>query len=281
MTAAQSDTLCVIGGGIMGRGIAVVALEAGYATTLVDIGQEAVDKARDRIAAVLERRGNATALNELTLTTDLSHAVAESAVIVEAVPELVDLKRRLLDQVASGAPQTALIATNTSTISIDRLAEDFARRDRLVGVHFFNPAYRMQLVEIVKGRETSEATLRDALGLVEHLGKEPIVVTDSPGFVTSRLGVLLGTEAMRLYESGVASAGDIDKAMRLGFGHPMGPLELADLVGLDARLNNVRSLHEQLGLEQYRPPAILEELVAEGKLGRKSGSGFYEYEDAS
>jgi 3-hydroxybutyryl-CoA dehydrogenase len=274
----RSVGACVIGGGTMGRGIAVVALEAGYTTTLTDVDKAAADEARTAVARLLERRGNAERLDALTVTTDLAAAVTNSEVVIEAVPEIVDLKVRVLGQIASAASDGTLVATNTSTISVTRLAESYPRPERLIGLHFFNPAHRMQLVEVVKGERTSEETVRDALQVVARLEKEPIVVADTPGFVTSRLGVLLGTEAMRLYEEGVASAEDIDKAMRLGFGHPMGPLQLADLVGLDARLNNVRSLYEQLGFERYRPPEILERLVAEGKLGRKSGSGFYEYD---
>lgn len=262
----------------MGRGIAAAALEGGFSTILVDVDQAAVDQAGAAIAALVERRGKGERLDELTLTTDLVSAVSAAEVIIEAVPELIDLKRHLLRQIASAAPEHALVATNTSTISVDSLAEDYPRPDRLLGLHFFNPVHRMKLLEVVRGKQTSQDAVDAALRAAERLGKEPIVVADSPGFATSRLGVLLGTEAMRMLEEGVASAEDIDKAMRLGYGHPMGPLELADLIGLDARLNNVRSLYEQLGREQYRPPAILERLVAAGKLGRKSGSGFYEYD---
>jgi 3-hydroxybutyryl-CoA dehydrogenase len=262
----------------MGRGIATVALEGGYSTILVDVDQPAVDQARAAVSALLERRGNEARLDALTFTTDLPSAVSQADVIIEAVPEIIDLKRHLLAQIGDAAPERALVATNTSTIRVGRLAEGYPRPDRLLGLHFFNPVHRMKLLEVVRGEQTSEEAVEAALRAANRLGKEPIVVADSPGFATSRLGVLLGTEAMRMLEQGVASAEDIDKAMRLGYGHPMGPLELADLVGLDARLNNVRSLHEQLGLEQYRPPAILEQLVAAGKLGRKSGSGFYEYD---
>jgi 3-hydroxybutyryl-CoA dehydrogenase len=280
VTPEQPETVCVIGGGTMGRGIATVALEGGYSTILVDVDQVAVDQAGVAVSAMLERRGNGAGLGALTLTTDLPSAVSEADVIIEAVPELIDLKRRLLAQIGNAAPETALVATNTSTISVGRLAKGYPRPDRLLGLHFFNPVHRMKLLEVVRGEQTSEEAVEAALRAANRLGKEPIVVADSPGFATSRLGVLLGTEAMRMLEEGVASAEDIDKAMRLGYGHPMGPLELADLVGLDARLNNVRSLHKQLGLEQFRPPAILEQLVAAGKLGRKSGSGFYEYDQS-
>jgi 3-hydroxybutyryl-CoA dehydrogenase len=277
VSAEQHGVACVIGGGTMGRGIATVALEGGYSTILVDVDEASVAQAGAAVTALLERRGYVSRLDALTLSIDLPAAVSKADVIIEAVPELIDLKRDLLGRIGAAAPEQALVATNTSTISVDTLAEGYPRPDRLLGLHFFNPVHRMKLLEVVRGRQTSTEAIDAALLTASRLGKEPIVVADSPGFATSRLGVLLGTEAMRMLEEGVGSAEDIDKAMKLGYGHPMGPLELADLVGLDARLNNVRSLHEQLGLEQYRPPAILVDLVAAGKLGRKSGSGFYEY----
>jgi 3-hydroxybutyryl-CoA dehydrogenase len=254
--------LVVIGAGTMGRGIATAALDAGYTTAVVDVSADAL--------AALERE-------ELERHTDLEAAVSGASVVIEAVPEVLDLKRDVFARLRRAAPAGALLATNTSTMSVSRLAGACGDSPRVVGMHFFNPVHRMTLVEVVVGPATSEQTVRDALALAERLGKEPIVVRDVPGFVTSRLGLALGNEAMRLVEEDVASAEDVDKAMRLGYRHPMGPLELADLVGLDARLNNVRSMYEQTGLEHYRPPAILERLVAEGRLGRKSGAGFYEY----
>jgi 3-hydroxybutyryl-CoA dehydrogenase len=253
--------LVVIGAGTMGRGIAAAALQAGYRTAVVDVN-------RDALAALdpdVERH------------TELEAAVAGASVVIEAVPEALELKRDVFARLAEAAPAGALLASNTSTMSISRLAAACGDSPRVIGMHFFNPVHRMALVEVVVGAVTGEQTVRDALAVAERLGKEPIVVNDVPGFVTSRLGLALGNEAMRLVEERVASAEDVDKAMRLGYRHPMGPLELADLVGLDARLNNVRSMYEQTGLEHYRPPAILERLVAEGRLGRKSGAGFYEY----
>jgi 3-hydroxybutyryl-CoA dehydrogenase len=272
--------LCVIGGGTMGRGIAAVALEAGYSTTLVDIDEEAVAQARTAVLALLERRGTAAAASALTLATAVATAVANANIVIEAVPEILALKHEVLAEVSRRAPDHALVATNTSTISVSKIAEGYSQRpERLLGLHFFNPVHRMRLVEVIKGERTADATLDEGLELVARLEKEPVVVRDTPGFVTSRLGLALGTEAMRLFEDGVASAADIDKSMRLGFGHPMGPLELADLVGLDARLNNLRSLYRQVGLAAYRPPSVLEQLVAEGRLGRKSGAGFYDYDE--
>jgi 3-hydroxybutyryl-CoA dehydrogenase len=247
--------LVVIGAGTMGRGIARVALAAGLQTTVVDVDAAALA----RLPEGVERAG------------DLEAAVAGADAVIEAVPELPELKAEILDRAARAAP--ALLATNTSTLSITALARG---RD-LVGMHVFNPVHRMALVEVIRGEATSDAAVDAAVALAETLGKEPVVVRDAPGFVTSRLGLLLGNEAMRMLEEGVASAEDIDKAMRLGYGHPMGPLQLADLVGLDARLNNLRSMHAQSGRDEYAPPAILERLVADGRLGRKTGEGFYRY----
>jgi 3-hydroxybutyryl-CoA dehydrogenase len=271
--------IAVLGGGTMGRGIASVALASGLETTVTDVSEEALDRARSAIAERLERDGAPDRLHALRLSTDLETAVAGATAVIEAVPEVVHLKLDVFARLRAAAPPDALLATNTSTMSVARLAEACGGAARVIGMHFFNPVHRMALVEIVVAPTTSEATVEDARALAATLGKEPIVVKDVPGFVTSRLGLLLGNEAMRMVQDGVASAADIDKAMRLGYRHPMGPLELADLVGLDARLNNARSMYEQSGLEQYRPPAVLERLVAAGHLGRKSGVGFYRYED--
>ena len=272
-------TVCVIGAGTMGRGIAGVAAASGFAVTLVDVGEAALERARAAIAQRLERDGATDRIDAIGYAVGIEEAVAGADAVVEAVPEILDLKQATFARIASAVSPDALLATNTSTMSVTRSAEGANGSPRVIGMHFFNPVHRMPLVELVTGEQTSGATVDDALALARALGKEPIVVRDVPGFVTSRLGLLLGNEAMRIVEEGIASAEDVDKAMKLGYRHPMGPLELADLVGLDARLNNVRSMYEQSRLEQYRPPAILERLVAEGRLGRKSGSGFYEYDE--
>lgn len=266
-----TSPIVVLGAGAMGRGIAGAFAQSGFPTTVVDVDGGALQAAREAIEKRLEG-----AHGPVATSTDLEAAVADAVAVVEAVPELLDLKQDVFRRLAEHAPADALLATNTSTMSITRIAE---RSDgaRVVGLHFFNPVHRMALVEVVVGHETSEETRRRALELVQLIGKDPIVVQDVPGFATSRLGIALGNEAMRMVEEGVASAADVDKGMRLGYGHPMGPLELADFVGLDVRLNNSRSMYEQTGLEHFRPPAILERLVAAGKLGRKSGAGFYDY----
>jgi 3-hydroxybutyryl-CoA dehydrogenase len=267
--------ICVVGAGTMGRGIAAAALGAGYETTLVDVDADALAAAHEAIGRRLEDESR---LQAFEMTTELEPAVDGVAIAIEAVPELLELKRELFARLGECTPPAALLATNTSTISVSKIAEACARPERVVGTHFFNPVHRMALVEVVVGEATGEQAVADALELTRRLGKEAIVVRDTPGFVTSRLGLALGNEAMRTVEDGVASAEDVDRAMRLGYGHPMGPLELADLVGLDARLNNLRSLYERTGRDEYRPPAILEQLVAAGRLGRKSGSGFYDYD---
>ncbi|GAB3042918.1 3-hydroxyacyl-CoA dehydrogenase family protein [Parafrigoribacterium mesophilum] len=280
---AFTGPITVIGGGTMGQGIATAALSAGLATTVVDVDPGSLERAR---AAIARRVGRAfgddteSVLARLTLATDLEEAVATSSGVIEAVPEILPLKIDIFHRLARAAGQGTLLATNTSTISIARLAEACDGSDRVIGMHFFNPAHKMQLVEIVTAESSSESTLHDALTLASTLGKDPVVVNDVPGFVTSRLGLLLGTEAMRMVDEGVASAADIDKAMRLGYGHPMGPLELADLVGLDVRLNNLRSMYERTGSSQYSPPKILEQFVRDGRLGKKSGHGFFDYDSA-
>jgi 3-hydroxybutyryl-CoA dehydrogenase len=276
---AVGTTLGVLGAGTMGRGIAIAALRAGLDVTLVDVDEHVLDAARAAIAGHFDRRP-APAAGRLEVASDLAAILARVDTVVEAVPEIADLKLEIFGRLAAAAPATLLVS-NTSTMSISRLAEACGGSDRVVGMHFFNPAHRMPLVEVVVGDRTSEHTRQEAIDLALALGKDPVVVRDVPGFVTSRLGLLLGTEAMRMVEEGVASAEDIDKAMRLGYGHPMGPLELADLVGLDARLNNLRSMHERSGSELYRPPAVLENLVAEGRLGKKSGAGFFAYDQAA
>lgn len=288
MTRAKtfSGSVVVIGGGTMGQGIATAALSAALSTTVVDVEPSMLERVR---ATVTRRIGRAAAagrierpaadvLAALTLSTDLESAVMGADAVIEAVPEVMTLKLGIFRRLADAAPDIALLASNTSTMSISALAETCGRPGRVVGMHFFNPAHRMPLVEVIRTEHTDPSALQDALALAGTMGKDPIVVRDVPGFVTSRLGLLLGTEAMRMVEEGVAPAADIDKAMRLGYGHPMGPLELADLVGLDVRLNNLRSMQERSAAPQYQAPRILERLVGEGRLGKKTGSGFYRYD---
>jgi 3-hydroxybutyryl-CoA dehydrogenase len=189
------------------------------------------------------------------------------------------MKRSVFEALERVAPNEAILATNTSSLSISDLQKGLKYPERVIGLHFFNPVHINKLVEVVRGRKTADSTVDASLGFVRGLGKDPIVVNDSPGFATSRLGVLLGLEAMRMLEEGVASAEDIDKAMELGYRHPMGPLKLSDLVGLDVRLDIANYLYDKLGGKRFKPPRILREMVAEGKLGRKTGQGFYRWND--
>jgi 3-hydroxybutyryl-CoA dehydrogenase len=224
-------------------------------------------KPDDRDAALARIRG----------TTSLRDACATADAVIEAVPEDLSIKRAVFQEVEALAPPHALLCTNTSSLSIAEIAGTLKHKERFLGLHFFNPVHAMKLVEVVRGPDTRADVLDHAVRLAHRLGKEPIVVRDSPGFATSRLGIALGLEAMRMVEEGVASAADIDKAMELGYNHPMGPLKTSDLVGLDVRLGIARYLHGKTGRDAFRPPAILEELVKEGKLGKKSGQGFHHW----
>ncbi|MDE2877286.1 3-hydroxyacyl-CoA dehydrogenase family protein [Candidatus Palauibacter soopunensis] len=285
MTARPA--LAVLGAGTMGHGIAQVAAMAGYDTRLFDVMPDVLETARERIEANLRKgiqRGKVTpeardrALDGLSYSRYLSEAAAGVGIAIEAVPEKLDLKQKVLARCAEAAADGALLATNTSSLSITALAEGLPSPDRVIGMHFFNPVHIMALVEIVRGAETSDETVATAREVAERLGKTPIVIADSPGFASSRLGLALGLEAIRMVEEGVASAEDIDTAMMLGYRHPMGPLKLGDLVGLDVRLDIARYLHEALGSPVFEPPALLERMVAAGRLGRKSGRGFYRWD---
>jgi 3-hydroxybutyryl-CoA dehydrogenase len=280
-------TVAVIGTGTMGRGIAYLAAVAGYDTVIHDADPAALDAAKASIHSTLLKgvekgkltaEGMAAAMQRLELSPDLEPAARVADLIIEAVPEDLDLKVNLLSQADLFCSEETILASNTSSISISKLAGAVERRDRFVGLHFFNPPHVMKLIEIVRGERTSDATVAEAREVAEKMGKEAIVVRDSPGFATSRLGVAIGLEAIRMLEEGVASAEDIDRAMVLGYNHPMGPLRLTDLVGLDVRLGIAEYLASTLG-ERFEPPALLRKMVAERKLGRKTGQGFYEWKD--
>jgi 3-hydroxybutyryl-CoA dehydrogenase len=277
----------VLGAGTMGHGIAQVAAAGGFRVVLRDISEELTARALRAIESNLAKgieRGKVTeeererALSNLRATTRLEET-AGAQLYVEAVPELLELKRETLRAVESLNPSPFIFASNTSSLSITEIAEGSRRPERVVGMHFFNPVHIMRLVEVVVGRDTSSAVVETVRAVARQLRKEPIVVRDVPGFASSRLGVALGLEAMRMLEEGVADAKDIDTAMELGYNHPMGPLRLTDLVGLDVRLHIAEYLHAKLGSESFRPPDILRRMVAAGKLGRKTGEGFYKWED--
>ena len=286
--AGEIRSVVVIGAGTMGHGIAQVAAMARAEVVLVDRTSDLVEAGLSRIRTNLDEgvdRGKVDpidrdgALSRLRVGTDPGAAAAEADLAIEAVPERLDLKRDLLRTLDGAAPPGAILATNTSSLSISLLQQGLARPDRVVGMHFFNPVHIMKLVEVVRGEATSDDVVETATSFARRLGKEPIVVNDSPGFASSRLGVALGLEAMRMLEEGVASAADIDTAMTLGYRHPMGPLRLTDLVGLDVRLDIAEYLHDSLGSERFRPPEILRRLVGEGHLGRKTGRGFFVWDD--
>jgi len=283
----MTQRVAVIGAGTMGRGIAYVALLAGCEVRLHDAQPDAVDRAVGSIDELFVKgvqRGKLSAADhadsEKRLHADetIDGAVHSADVVIEAVVEDLSVKQRLFAAVERAAPVGALLASNTSSLSIARIAQGLRQPRRLVGMHFFNPVHAMKLVEVVTHDGNNDVAQR-AIEFARALGKEPIVVRDSPGFASSRLGVVLGLEAMRMLEQGVASAEDIDKAMELGYNHPMGPLKLTDLVGLDVRLAIAEYLHATLGDARYEPPKLLRDKVKKGELGRKSGKGFYTWSD--
>ena len=278
--------VAVIGAGTMGHGIAHVAALAGWDVMLTDSRSEALEPAQDRIRQILDggvKRGKVTAddakaaLARLTLAPTVATAVRAADLVIEAVVEDLDVKRALFAEVAGAAPETATLATNTSSLSVARIAEAVSAPGRVVGMHFFNPVHVMKLVEVVTHDAADQRHVDRVLEAARAMGKEPILVKDAPGFASSRLGVVLGLEAMRMVEQEVASAQDIDRAMELGYGHPMGPLKVTDLVGLDVRLAIAEYLHRELGGEHYAPPDILRAKVRAGELGKKTGKGFYEW----
>ncbi len=284
--AEAIGSVAVLGAGTMGHGIAQVSAAVGCDVRVYDIDQDSVDQGLTRIRGNLEKgieRGKVTpderdaVLAQVRGTTAIADAVAGADLVIEAAPESMELKESIFRQVDDAAPEHAVLATNTSSLSIARIAAATGDPARFVGMHFFNPVHIMKLVEVVWGPETSDDTRDTAVAFARRLGKEPIVVKDAPGFASSRLGIVLGMEAIRMVEEEVASAEDIDKAMELGYRHPMGPLKLTDLVGLDVRLGIAEYLHETLGSDAFEPPALLRRMVEKGKLGKKSGQGFYEW----
>jgi 3-hydroxybutyryl-CoA dehydrogenase len=280
------ERITVIGVGTMGHGIAQVAAAAGATVHMNDISAEAIDKGMSALRANLDKgvdKGKVTAeqrlaiLDRLVAAPDLDEAAAQSDLIVEAAPESLELKQQIFGRIDAAAPAHAILASNTSSLPVTKIAAVTDRPDKVLGMHFFNPVHIMKLLEIVRADTTSQATVDAIVAFGEKMGKDPIVVRDAPGFASSRLGLVIGLEAMRMLEQGVATAEDIDKAMTRGYGHPMGPLRLTDLVGLDVRLAIAEHLHEELGSAAFEPPRILRRMVGEGKLGKKSGHGFYDW----
>ena len=281
------ESVAVIGAGTMGHGIAQVAAGAGFRVLLNDVDRESLARGVAAIERNLARgieRGKLTeadrdrTLQHIRGTTKLEEC-ATADLIIEATPEQLDLKQKILRQLESASDHPFIFASNTSSLSITAIAGASKRPETVAGMHFFNPVHIMRLVEIVVGGKTSTETVQAIRSVGRKMRKEPIVVKDVPGFASSRLGVVLGLEAMRMFEQGVASAQDIDTAMELGYNHPMGPLKLTDLVGLDVRLHIAEYLHRELGSEAFRPPEVLRRMVSEGKLGKKTGEGFYDWKE--
>jgi 3-hydroxybutyryl-CoA dehydrogenase len=280
----QAPPIAVLGAGTMGHGIAYAAALADFPVALYDADAAVLSDALARVDQIVTggiKRGKLTeddrarVLGRLRLAPTLEAALPDAALVIEAIVEDLVQKQRLFGRVERMVPADVVLATNTSSLPVGQIAAAAARPERVIGMHFFNPVYIMRLVEIVPQARTDDETMELALDVARRLGKEPIVVRDMAGFASSRLGVVLGLEAMRMLEQGVASAEDIDKAMALGYGHPMGPLRVSDLVGLDVRLAIAEILHRELEGEQYRAPDILRDKVAAGELGKKTGQGFY------
>ena len=282
------QTIAVLGAGIMGRGIAYVAALGGYSTVLQDTNREQLEQGVNEVSAILEKGVAVGKVSEsdaldarkrLRAVSSLDEAARGADLVIEAVPERIELKIELFAQLDRVAPAHAVWASNTSSLSITEMAAATRRAPQVVGLHFFNPVHRMKLLEIVRALETSPSTLQLCEEVGRRMGKECVTVRESPGFVTSRINAMIGNEAFYMLQEGVASAADIDKALKLGLNHPMGPFELVDLVGLDTRLSILRFLHRTLG-EKFRPCPLMEQYVSAGRLGRKSGRGVYEYAQA-
>lgn len=283
------QNVTVLGSGTMGAGIAQTAIVAGFDTTLYDIEDGLLEKARAQISKRMDRQVEkgrldapraAEAMDRLSTSSDLDAAVKAADYLIEAVPEKLELKREIFGRCERSAPAHCVFGTNTSTLMISSIAEPLSDKGRLIGIHFFNPVPVMKLIEVVMGPDSSNTSYVATLEVAQKMRKETVKVAESPGFTTSRINALIGNESFRMLEAGVASASDIDKALKLGLNHPMGPFEMVDLVGLDARLNNLRALYAALGDEAYRPSPLLERLVEDGRLGRKSGQGIYRYDDS-
>ncbi|MEC7725830.1 MAG: 3-hydroxyacyl-CoA dehydrogenase family protein [Planctomycetota bacterium] len=286
MTDTKFQKVAVLGAGTMGAGIAQVCAQAGSAVVLCDISDEFVAKGVARIQAFLQKgvdKGKTTAqqrdetLSRISASTDRAAACADVDLVVEAVPEKLELKNGIFRELGGLVKPSCVLASNTSSLSLAKVFDGVTGPERCIGWHFFNPVPIMKLLELVRTDATSDETIAASQSYGRLLNKEPILVKDSPGFASSRLGVCLGLEAIRMLESGVASAEDIDKAMVLGYGHPMGPLKLTDLVGLDVRLAIADYLRGELGLDGFAAPQLMRDMVADGKLGKKSGQGFYEW----
>lgn len=286
---AQIQTIAVIGAGIMGRGIAHAAALGGYRTILEDLLPNALRKAETEIRANLDK---AVELNKVTAADadaafrrleyagSVEEAAREADLVIEAVPEEMESKIEIFTLLDKICRPTTIVASNTSSLSVTEIASVTYRAKKCVGMHFFNPVHKMKLLEVVRALETDEDAIATAVEVGRRMGKEVVVIRESPGFITSRINAMIGNEAFYMLQEGIASATDIDKALKLGLNHPMGPFELVDLVGLDTRLSILEYLHKSLG-EKYRPAPLLVQYVKSGRLGRKSGRGVYEYPESA
>jgi 3-hydroxybutyryl-CoA dehydrogenase len=279
------STIAVLGAGTMGHGIAHAAISSGFTTYVFDVSRTQLDRAAAGIESIFQKgielgkvtHEEAQAMRgRLRFSSAVEDAVRHADLMIEAAPEKIELKLNLLGEAEMSAPAHAVFATNTSALSITEMAAVLQNPGRLGGMHFFNPVHRMKLVEVVRALETTPQTLETITSVAVKMGKETVVVRESPGFVTSRINAMIGNEAFYMLQEGIASARDIDKALKLGLNHPMGPFELVDLVGLDTRLSILEYLHRTLG-EKFRPCPLLEQHVRAGRLGRKVGRGVYDY----
>ena len=279
------QTIAVIGAGIMGRGIAHAAALGGYRTILEDLLPNALRKAEAEIRANLDKAIELSkvtaadadaAFRRLEYAGSVEEAVREADLVIEAVPEEMESKIEIFTLLDKICRPTTILASNTSSLSVTEIASVTYRAKKILGMHFFNPVHKMKLLEIVRALETDDETLATAVEVGKRMGKDVVVIKESPGFITSRINAMIGNEAFYMLQEGIASAADIDKALKLGLNHPMGPFELVDLVGLDTRLHILEYLHKSLG-EKYRPAPLLVQYVKSGRLGRKSGRGVYEY----
>ncbi|WP_040983134.1 3-hydroxyacyl-CoA dehydrogenase NAD-binding domain-containing protein [Oceanobacillus jeddahense] len=279
------NRVTIVGSGVMGKGIAYAFAISGYEVYVNDLNEDILTKAKDDINTLLDgsfekgflkKEVYQSAKHNLVYEAELKKAVEGSGLVIEAVLEKMDLKIDIFKQLDEICPPETVLATNTSTMSPTEIGTQTSRPDKVVAMHFFNPVHKMKLIEVIRGLETSDETVKFIHDTAEKMNKTTVEVNEFPGFVTSRMNCLIGNEAMNLLMEGVASAKDIDNAMKLGLNHPMGPLELADLVGLDTRLRNMEYLYKTLG-EKYRPCPLLIKYVKAGRLGKKTGSGFYEY----